>query len=124
MKKILFTLLVMLSSLHAFEWIPYEEALIKAKEENKIVIVMLGRESCGVCTYMKKVVFQDKNILKKLNSKFIGVYVEIDFDDVPEGMTFIGTPTFYFLDKNARTLLKFNGGKTAPSFSKALDEVN
>ena len=124
MKKILFTLLLLLGSLHAFEWMNYEEALIKAKEENKVVIVMLGRDSCGVCTYMKKVVFKDKNVIKKLDSKFIGVYVELDFDDVPEGMTFIGTPTFYFLDKNANTLLKFNGGKTTPSFLKALAEVN
>ena len=124
MKKILLSLLLLLSSLSAIEWVDYDKALETAKKEDKIVMVMLGRDSCGVCRYMKTVVFHDKNVIKKLDARFIGVYIELDFDDVPEGMTFIGTPTFYFSDKNGKILSKFDGGKTTPSFLKALEEFN
>ena len=124
MRRILLSLLLLLGSLNAIEWTSYDEALSQAKKEDKIVMVMLGRTTCGVCNYMKKVVFNDKNVVKKLDEKFIGVYVELDFDDVPKGMTFIGTPTFYFVDKNEKTLLRFDGGKTVPSFLKALDSIN
>ncbi|MFT5662535.1 MAG: thioredoxin-related protein [Sulfurimonas sp.] len=124
MKKILLSFLLLVSSLSAIEWMEYEKALTQAKKENKIVMVMLGRDSCGVCSYMKTVVFHNKNVIKKLDSKFIGVYIELDFDDLPEGMNFIGTPTFYFVDNNGKTLLRFDGGKTVPSFIKALNEIN
>ena len=125
MKKLLLSLLFVYSSLLAeIQLLEYDKALELAKDENKIVMVMLGRSSCGVCGYMKTVVFHDKNVIKQLQVKFIPVYLEIDFDDIPEDFTYIGTPTFYFVDKNEKILYHFDGGKTVPSFLKALDEVN
>lgn len=124
MKKILFTLLLFLSSLHSFELMSYEDALLKAQKEDKVLMVMIGRSTCNVCNYMKKVVFRDKEVIKTLDANFASAYVELDFDDVPNGLTFIGTPTFYFLDKNEKILSKFDGGKTKPSFLKALAEFN
>jgi thioredoxin-related protein len=125
MKKLLLSLLFVFTSLHAeVEWFEYEKALESAKDTNKIIMVMLGRGSCSVCRYMKTVVFHDKNVIKKLQPKFISVYLELDFDDVPEEFTYVGTPTFYFVDKNEKILYHFNGGKTVPSFLQALDEVN
>lgn len=124
MRKILLTLFLVFNSLHAMEWMSYDEALSQATKEEKVVMVMLGRTTCGVCNYMKKVVFHDKKVVKKLDAKFIGVYIELDFDDVPKDLTFVGTPTFYFLDKNEKILQRFDGGKTVPSFLKALDEIN
>ena len=125
MKKLFLSLLFACSSLLAeVQWLEYDKALELAKDENKIVMVMLGRNSCSVCGYMKTVVFHDKNVIKQLQAKFIAVYLEIDFDDIPKDFTYIGTPTFYFVDKNEKILYNFNGGKTVPSFRKALDEVN
>ena len=125
MKKILFTLFLLFASLDAeIKWIEYEDALIQAKKENKTIMIMIGRSTCSVCTYMKDVVFKDKNVLAKLNSNFLPVYLELDFDEVPEGLTWIGVPTFYFLDKNKKTIYHIDGGKRTPSFIQALDEVH
>ncbi|MBC8236795.1 MAG: thioredoxin family protein [Helicobacteraceae bacterium] len=125
MKKLLFSLLFIFSSLSAqVQWFEYDKALQIAKDENKILMVMLGRDSCSVCKYMKTVVFHDKNVIKKLEAGFIAVYLELDFDDIPQDLTYIGTPTFHFLDKNENAVYRFDGGKTVPSFLKALDEVN
>lgn len=124
MKKVLLSFLLLMSSLHALEWLEYDQALIQAKKENKIIMVMLGRSSCGVCNYMKKVVFQDKNVLKKLEPKFLPVYIELDFDDIPNDLTFVGTPTFHFLNKDEKAIHRIDGGKTTPSFLKALDTMD
>lgn len=124
MKKIIFTLLLFFSALCAeIKWVEYDEALTKAKEEDKKIMLMIGRSTCSVCNYMKTVVFKDKNVLKKLNPNFVPVYLELDFDDIPEGLTYIGVPTFYFLDKDKKVLLNIDGGKTVPSFLKMLDEL-
>ena len=125
MKKILFTLLLTLSSLYAdIQWMDYDKAIAEAKKQDKIVMVMLGRGTCGVCNYMKSVVFKDKKVAPMLDERFLSVYVELDFDDVPEGLTFLGTPTFHFLDKNEKAIYRIDGGKRIPSFIKALEEIN
>ena len=123
MKKIIFTLLLLLNSLHALEWFSYEKALEKAAKEDKVVMVMLARESCGVCGYMKSHVFNDENVIKELDARFIAVAIELGIDDVPNGLTFVGTPTFHFLDKNKKALSRIDGGKTVPSFLKALAQI-
>ena len=126
MKKVLLTLLFVLSSLQAdIQWMDYKQATEKVKStENKTIMVMLGRSTCGVCNYMKSVVFRDKNVLKKLNANSLSVYIDLEFDDVPEKLTYIGTPTFHFLDKNEKALHRIDGGKTAPSFLKALNQLH
>ena len=125
MKKLLLSLLFVFTSLHAeVEWFEYEKALELAKDEKKHVMVMLGRSTCSVCKYMKTVVFQDKNVIKKLEERFISVYLEVDFDDIPKEFTYVGTPTFHFVDKNEKILYRFDGGKRVSGFLKALDEVN
>ena len=126
MKKIILGLFLVLTTLSAdIEWLEYDDAIDKAQKENKIVMVMLGRSSCSVCKYMKTVVFKDKKIIPILNKKFLSVYIELDFDDVPEGLTYVGTPTFHFLDKNEKAIYRIDGGKTVPSFFKAItDEIN
>lgn len=125
MKKILLILLLLVSSIFAnsIEWMDYNKALESAKKQDKIIMLMLGRTSCGVCAYMKKVVFEDKNIIKEFNKKYLAVYLEVEFDDIPNDFTYIGTPTFYFLDKNEKTLKRFDGGKTVLSLMKTLKKL-
>jgi len=126
MKKIILILFLLSTSIFAdnIEWMEYDKALSVSKAEDKTIMVMLGRSSCGVCGYMKRVVFKDKNVIKKFNEKFLAVYIELDFDDNPNDLKYIGVPTFYFLDKNEKKLLRFDGGKRTPSFIKMLDELN
>jgi thioredoxin-related protein len=125
MKKIFIALFLTLSSLYAeVTWLEYNQALQKAQAENKIIMVMLGRSTCGVCNYMKSVVFHDKNVIEKLEPKFLAAYIELDFDEIPNNLTYIGTPTFHFLDKEEKALGRIDGGKTIPSFLKALESIN
>ncbi|MDF1875859.1 thioredoxin family protein [Sulfurimonas sp. SAG-AH-194-I05] len=126
MKKILIISLLLASSLLAnMQWADsYKEALQSAKVQNKIVMVMLSRSTCGVCEYMKAQVFTEKNIIKQFNERFVGVNIDLDFEEAPQSLDYIGTPTFYFLDKDAKKLGRISGGKNAKSFSQALEKIN
>jgi len=124
MKKIILLLLCTYSFLNAeVVWTNYDKALKQSQQTKEIIMVMLGRDSCGVCNYMKTVVFKDKKVIKKMQGNFLPVYIELDFDDIPNNLAYIGTPTFYFLDHNEKTLLRVDGGKTTPSFLKALEQL-
>jgi thioredoxin-related protein len=125
MKKILLILLFLFTTLHAdLAWMEYDKALLEAKKTDKTIMVMLGRGSCGVCNYMKSVVFRDKKVLTQMDEKILAVYIELDFDDIPNNLEFIGTPTFHFLNKEEKTVLRIDGGKTTPSFLQALEKIN
>ena len=124
MKKI-FLLLVLLSSMVFAElkWVDYDDALELAEKENKIVMVMLSRVGCMGCEYMEDIVFKDKNILKQLDKDFIAVHVDIQEDFVPDGLTYIGTPTFHFVNKDEKQLDRIDGGVNAKDFANKLKVV-
>jgi len=124
MKRILLISALFMSSLFAdLTWVDYDDALEKAEKEKKIVMVMLSREGCSGCEYMKDIVFKNDDVTKVINEKFVPVHVDIQQDFVPEGLAFIGTPTFYFLDKDEKKLERIDGGKNAKSFMQVLESL-
>ena len=104
-------------------WLDYDIAVEQAQKSDKIVMVMLSQKGCPACEYMTDIVFKDKNIQAELSNKFLVVYTDIYTGFVEEGMSYAGTPTFYFLDKNEKTLDRFSGGLNVRDFSKKLKEV-
>jgi len=123
--KILLILLMTISMWASSEikWYDdYEAAKIEAKKTDKPIIVMFTTSWCGVCNMMKKDVFTDNGIIKKQSENFISVMFDKEFDDVPEGFDIFGTPTFYFLDSNAKELDMKVGGSNLFGWNKTLDK--
>ncbi len=58
-------------------WYPWgEEALNKAKEENKPLFISIGYSSCHWCHVMNEESFSDKQVAKVLNEYFIPIKVD------------------------------------------------
>ena len=126
MKKILLllTLLVTLVFSAELNWVDYDDdALPMAQKSGKTIMVMLSRKGCPGCEYMEDIVFHNENVVKKISKNFIAVHVDIHNDFIPDGLTYIGTPTFYFLNADEKTLEKMDGGVNAQSFMTVLDRV-
>ena len=124
MKKLLLTLALLANSLMAdLVWLDYDVAVEQAQKSNKVVMVMLSQKGCPACEYMTDIVFKDKNVEAKLSSEFLVVYTDIYTGFVEDGMSYAGTPTFYFLDKNEKTLERFSGGLNVRDFTKKLKIV-
>ena len=65
------------------DWYPWgEEALKKAKEEDKLIFLSIGYSSCHWCHVMERESFLDKEIAKYLNENF--VCIKVDREERPD----------------------------------------
>lgn len=124
MKKIAFIVTLLATSLFAqIEWMKLKDATLKAKAENKIVMVMLSKEGCPACEFMDDRVLKDEKVLSEMGDKFIGVHLDINDDLVPANLDFIGTPTFHFINANGRKIDRLDGGANVKDFTEKIKEV-
>jgi len=124
MKRIfLIVLLLVLPLLAKTEWVDPFDAYDEAKAQNKNVLVMLSMKGCPGCEYMEDVVFENREVAKKLQENFILVHLDVREDSIPEKFKYFATPTFYFVDAEENILKRLNGGKHAKDFLKTLEEM-
>ena len=98
----------------------FKTALQKAKHQNKEVMMMYSAVWCPECNYMKDVVFKDNKVANYIQKHFIVLTLDVQKDKLPEGFDYIGIPTFFFIDTNARERHKIIGGDKADRFLKKL----
>lgn len=124
MKKILLAFLVAATSLLAdLAWVDYDKAIEQAKNSEKLVMVMLGRENCPACEYMKDRVFVDEKVVAEVEKHFIPVYLDIHNDFLPDGLSYIGTPTFHFMNGYEIKKGRIDGGLNTKDFLEEIAEI-
>ena len=132
MKKIL--LLIMIASLtlfaseeiHNFQYEnSFNKAVLKAKNEKKLVIVMMSLATCPVCDYMKDIVFEREQVLSYLNKNYVVVIYDIDWGEFPKRFKTRNAPTFYFIDPVTKKEIydKKIGGAKPEKFLQDLTDV-
>lgn len=123
MRKIVLILLLLSISIFAEDWLDYNETLAKAKDENKIVVLMLSQEGCPACEYMRNMMDGNHKISKELSKKFVVVELDIHDDKIPSKFKYFATPTFYFTNKNGKILDVVYGSLKSKSFMEKLKEI-
>jgi len=59
------------------DWFPWgEEALSKAKKEDKLVLVSIGYSACHWCHVMEHEAFEDESIAAYMNQNFVNIKVD------------------------------------------------
>ena len=97
----------------------WEEALEKAKAEEKIIFVDAYTTWCGPCKRMAKNVFTLPDVSDFYNENFINLKLDME---KKEGMAFqrkypvSAFPTFYYIDEKGETVLTTKGGRDAKAF--------
>ena len=89
-------------------WLTFEEAIEKNKENPKPIFIDVRADWCGMCAKMDKTTLKSENVIKRLNDNFYAVH--FDFHD-KRTFTFNG-------EKYSETS---SGGKKFSSFSKYLE---
>ncbi len=120
MKKVLFLLYLLSSFVYAnyVKWLGnYDDALQKAKKENKVLMVLLIKNDCQKCKDLVRDVFTNHSYIDKLNKKVISVIVNQDAKhSYPIEMYWSNYyPTLFFVDSKKETFI----GKP---FYKSVDE--
>lgn len=125
MRKIVLLLTLGATLLFAgLDWIEdYDKGLEAAGKEGKWVMVMLTREGCPACNYMKEIVFDDDDVIDALNRHYVPVMLDIN-THLLHGLGYIGTPTFYFLEANGRRIERHDGGLNQKEFMDLLRQVD
>ncbi|MFP8489429.1 thioredoxin family protein [Gracilimonas sp. Q87] len=103
-----------MSAREMFDWVAFDEAKEKAKEDNKKILVYVNARWCGYCKKMENEVFAEESIQELTSEYFYPVWLDLDVED--EYLTFAGTklshrdfaqklgaystPTFIFFEAN------------------------
>ena len=65
------------------DWYPWgNEALSRAKEENKLILVSVGYSACHWCHVMEHESFEDSEVAKIMNEHFI--CIKVDREERPD----------------------------------------
>lgn len=101
----------------------FHKALQKARHQNKEIMMMYSAVWCPECNYMKDVVFKNKKVVTYIQKHFVVLTLDIQKDKLPKGFSYIGIPTFFLIDKNAKLKHKIIGGDKAERFLKELKAI-
>lgn len=105
----------------------YAEALVKAKAENKNVLLYFTATWCGPCQYMQKYIFPSPALTTYVNTKFIALKLDIDTKDgkfiyekahQPKGPR--GVPAYVIVNANEEILKTAVGGMKEKAFQEFL----
>ena len=116
MSRYLLVLLLSLSSLYAVEFHSYDDALKLQKKSNKIIMIDVVRSDCQYCEKMDREVFQDIEMSKWLDKRFISVKINLDKEKLPLGLKVHFTPTFYFVNGDSKIVKTVPGSWNIQDF--------
>ncbi|MEM7103622.1 MAG: thioredoxin family protein [Bacteroidota bacterium] len=103
-----------------------EEAMTKAKEENKILFVDAYTVWCGPCKWMSRNVFNHPRVGYLYNKHFVNVKLDME---TPEGSTFAiihqvnAYPTLVFIDGDGKEYHRVLGAQPVDRFLAAGRQV-
>jgi thioredoxin-related protein len=100
----------------------YDKAFEQAKKEHKGVMIMLSKKNCDACWYMENIVFEDDELTERMEKNFVPLYLDVHDDNI-HGLSYIGTPTFYFKKSGGRTIKRLDGASNLKEFSASLSEI-
>ncbi|WP_457744936.1 thioredoxin family protein [Sulfurimonas sp.] len=123
MNKILLACCLGSLSLFGAEFHSYEEALKLQKVNHKIIMIDVMRGDCHYCIKMEEEVFNDKEMYKWLQKRFILAEMNLDFDEVPTKFKVPFTPSFFFVNKQGKIVKKILGSWNIQDFKDLTKDI-
>ena len=114
----------------AFEHISLDEALIKAKTENKLVFIDFYTSWCAPCKAMAKRVFPLPEVGTVYNKEYINIKLDAEKEGLGDAKKYQVTsyPTFLYLNADGNVVYKETGMRPAEDFielgQKVVESVN
>ncbi len=108
---------------HTVAYEGFETALQKAKDEHKIIMIKVMTKDCYFCRKMEREVMVEDEIVALVEKDFIPVAIDISTTELPLGLKTELTPSFIFIDENAKVLLNIPGAWGKMDFLEILREA-
>ena len=120
----------------ALNWLPYNEGLLKAEQENKHILVHFYTDGCSWCDKMEKEVFTNEEVKQIIQDKFIAIKIhgksnnmvtengeEITEQKLATLFQVTGYPTTWFLEKKGEKIAPMPGYAPAEQFVTVLKYI-
>ena len=102
----------------------YSDALKKAKNEDKPLLIYLYMLNCNTCEYMDTKTFRDEKVLKYLKKNYVVVKLYTNNRGMPKELRVEMSPVFHFIDsQNGEMLESIMGGRDPHRFLKLLQNT-
>lgn len=101
----------------------FDEALSRAKKEHKIIMIKAMSKDCHYCRKMEQEVMIEKEVTDVLKKDFITVMIDVSKMELPLGIKSELTPTFIFVDEDAKILMNIPGAWDKTDFLLLLEEA-
>ena len=105
----------------------YDAALVKAKQDQKLVMVDVYTDWCGWCKKLDKDAYSNKDVLDKLSKDFVSVKINPEKSDANNKLAkkfgVQGYPHIAFVDTTGKKVGEIVGYVPAKEFLKKLNEV-
>ena len=128
---------VMAAPPEGYVFLPLNQAIEQASQENKPMFLYFGRYGCSTCRKMHQEVFSDQSILAKYSDDFVLAYVDTESANrirLPNGERttemqyaarnrILGTPTFIYFAPDQKPVIKRAGFQTIEQMSQYSDFI-
>jgi len=101
----------------------FDKALERAKKEHKIIMIKAMTKECHFCRKMDREVMIEEEVVKAIEKDFIPVSIDISVHQLPLGIKAEVTPSFIFIDENAKVLENVPGAWGKIDFLELLKEA-
>jgi len=101
----------------------FENALMRAKKEHKIIMIKAMTKECHFCRKMDREVMIEEEIVNAIEKDFIPVSIDISVHALPLGLRTAITPSFIFVDENATIIDNVPGAWSKEDFATLLKEI-
>ncbi|QOR61487.1 thioredoxin family protein [Sulfurovum sp. ST-21] len=109
---------------HTVHYENFDKALKRAQKEHKMIMIKATAEHCRYCVKMDREVMVDEKVKRALEKDFIPIEVDVSKEDLPLGLHADMTPTFFFIDQNAKVLKRVPGAWNVEDFLEILNKIN
>lgn len=95
-----------------FEELTLEQALAKAKKENKLVFLDAYAEWCGPCKMMDRTTFKSEKVGEAFNKSFINIKIDMEKGEGPliaRKYQVSAYPTFFILNPDGKMVKRVVG---------------
>ncbi len=100
----------------------FENAKREAKRENKYIMIKVEASHCEPCIALNQELATNNHIKKMVNKHIKAVKINSDYDTVPMGLTYMGTPTVFLIEPHDdRVLMQLEGSLAVKELEESLN---
>ena len=103
----------------------YAEAVKKAKQEHKRVLLLITSETCKWCRKLEATTLEDETVIRRLQKEYIVVNVTRYKDDYPKRFSAVVVPMSYFLTSNEEIIRRgVMGYWSSEDYLSIMDDID